>query len=208
MIITGRHPINSIQENVETIRSTGVGAKPARSPHVQLVGLEQYPGKRLQYGRTPGRLYTHRTQKERPGSIQVRVVETLVRWFGGGVAVSEGKSIENWSRQTASGTIPLILGGSLGAAVACFVILTVAAPSSEPFFEDPPRSLVAGLGLLGLACPLYVAAFLLRGQSAGARCWGRSIAATAFSVGSLCSALGLVGIVRGVYPFARFVVNL
>lgn len=144
----------------------------------------------------------------RSGSIHVRVVETMERCFGGGVAMSEGKSMESWNRQTTSGTIPLILGGSLGAAVVCFVILTVVAPSSESLLQDPPRSLVAGLGLLGLACPLYVAAFLLKGQSAGARCWGRSIAATAFSVGSLCSALGLAGIVLGVYPLARFVVNL
>ena len=110
---------------------------------------------------------------------------------------------ETRNRHTADGTIPLILAGSIGATVACLSILTGVAPSQGSLLEDPPRSLLAGLSLVGLACPLYVAAYLLRGLSPA---WRRSegrLAALVLSVASLCLTFGLIGIVLGAYPLVR-----
>ena len=117
--------------------------------------------------------------------------------------MSKSKPTETRNRHTADGTIPLILAGSIGATIACLTILTGTAPSQGSLLEDPPRSFLAGLSLVGLACPLYVAAYLLRGLSPAWRRWEGRVAALVLSIASLCLAFGLIGIVLGVYPLVR-----
>lgn len=122
--------------------------------------------------------------------------------------MGDGKSAESWNRQTAGGTIPLLLGGSLSAAVACLAILALVAPSAGNPLESPPRSLLSGFGLVGLACPLCVAGLLLRGPFPRWRRWGRCVVATVFSAAFLCLTFGLIGIVLGAYPLARLFFGL
>jgi hypothetical protein len=91
--------------------------------------------------------------------------------------------------------------------VACLVFLAAAAPPQGSFLADPPRSFLAGLGLVGLACPLFMAAYLLRGPSATWPWWERSAATLVLSVASLCLTVGLIGIVLGVHPLARLLIG-
>jgi len=91
--------------------------------------------------------------------------------------------------------------------VACLVFLAVAAPPRGSLLADPPRSFLAGLGLVGLACPLYIAAYLLRGRSAAWRQWEARAVALVLSVASICLTIGLIGIVLGVHPPAQLLIS-
>jgi len=72
---------------------------------------------------------------------------------------------------TRTGRFPrkAVIAASLGAgvAVACFVAVALLPETELPFFDSPLRSLLAGGGLLGVACPLCITGSLLKRHSAG-----------------------------------------
>jgi hypothetical protein len=101
------------------------------------------------------------------------------------------------------GTVPLVLGGSMAAAATCFVVLATVAPPEGPLLSDPPRCLLAGLGLVALAVPLHLAGRLVRTRQVPGFRFQRSVATTSFCVGLACLTLGSVWIARGAYPLLR-----
>jgi hypothetical protein len=56
---------------------------------------------------------------------------------------------------------------ALVVAVTCFTVVMFLPESDKPFFDSPLRSALAGVGLLGVACPLLIAGSRLRKHAAG-----------------------------------------
>jgi hypothetical protein len=52
-------------------------------------------------------------------------------------------------------------------AIACFTVVMLLPESNKPFFDSPLRSVLSGVGLLGVACPLLIAGSRLRRHAAG-----------------------------------------
>lgn len=56
---------------------------------------------------------------------------------------------------------------ALVVAVTCFTVVMLLPQSDKPFFDNPLRSALAGVGLLGVAWPLLTAGSRLRRHAAG-----------------------------------------
>jgi hypothetical protein len=79
--------------------------------------------------------------------------------------MGQTNSIEN--RKRSAKTIVAIIVMATVVAIACFTIVMLLPESEKPFFDSPLRSALAGVGLLGVACPLLIAGSLLRKHAAG-----------------------------------------
>jgi hypothetical protein len=96
--------------------------------------------------------------------------------------------------------ILLINGLAVGIAIICFVVVAVFIPPEGPFFDAPLRSLLTGLGLLGLACPPFTAGFMLQKKAAASPYFEEAFIRTGFHIiGFVCSFLGLICIGLGIY---------
>lgn len=115
---------------------------------------------------------------------------------------TEKKSQSPGSRKV----IVLSVGVSLVFALTCFVVLAVLPASEGPPLEDPLRSLLTGLGVLGVAAPLCIAGFALKKRFASSPYYEGNFIATVLSVsGFVCLAAGLACIILGTYDWiARF----
>ena len=100
----------------------------------------------------------------------------------------------------------IAVGLAVGLAVLCFVVVTLLPPPKGPFLEDPLRSLLTGLCVLGVACPLCIAGFTLKRKFAGSPYFeGAFIAAVLNVFGFACAAVGLVCIGFAAYDLiSRF----
>ena len=98
--------------------------------------------------------------------------------------------------------IVLSVGVSLVFALTCFVVLAVLPASEGPPLEDPLRSLLTGLGVLGVAAPLCIAGFALKKRFASSPYYEGNFIATVLSVfGFVCLAAGLACIILGAYDW-------
>jgi len=96
--------------------------------------------------------------------------------------------------------ILLINGLAVGVAIICFVVVAVWLESKRPFFDAPLRSLLIGLGLLGLACPPFTAGFMLQKKAAASPYFEEAFIRTAFYVvGFVCFFVGLICIGLSIY---------
>jgi hypothetical protein len=100
----------------------------------------------------------------------------------------------------------IAIGAAMGMAAICFVVVTFLPPPKGPFFEDPLRSLLTGLCVLGVACPLCIAGFTLKRKFAASPYFeGAFIAAVINVFGFVCAAVGLVCIGFAAYDLiSRF----
>jgi hypothetical protein len=97
-------------------------------------------------------------------------------------------------------TTLLIMGGAVGLAAICFVVVALLPASEEPYFESPLRSVLTGLGLLGVACPFCIIGSALRRRSAGSPYFEEAFIASVISLfGYVCVLFGLLCTGLGVY---------
>jgi hypothetical protein len=122
--------------------------------------------------------------------------------------VSQEKTTERKSQSPGSPKIIILsIAASLLLALACFVILAVLPASDGPPLKDPLRSLLTGLGVLGVATPLCIAGFTLKKRFASSPYFEGTFIATVLSVfGFACLATGLACIILGAYDWImRFI---
>lgn len=115
--------------------------------------------------------------------------------------MTEENNIEEKTREgPPKKTLPLAVGASIGVAVICFAILAILPAPEGPVLKDPLRSLLTGLGVVGLACPLCIAGIALKKRSAASPYYEGAFIATTLSLfGFLCLSVGLVCIAFGIY---------
>jgi len=96
--------------------------------------------------------------------------------------------------------ILLINGLAVVIAAICFVVIAIWLPLEGPFFDAPLRSLLTGLGLLGLACPLFTAGFIFQKKAAASPYFEEGFIRTAFYIaGFVCFFVGLICIGLSIY---------
>jgi len=118
--------------------------------------------------------------------------------------MSEQNDIHEKSRQRFSKKMVLLaIGIALGIAVICFAVVAILPPSGQPFFNSPLRSVLTGIGLLGIACPLYIVGFIIKKRSAKSPYFEEAFIATVINLfGFVCLGLGLLCI--GLSMYASF----
>ncbi|UCD50556.1 MAG: hypothetical protein JSW27_23895 [Phycisphaerales bacterium] len=98
--------------------------------------------------------------------------------------------------------IILSVVASLLLALACFIALALVPAPDGPPLKDPLRSLLTGLGVLGVAAPLCIAGFTLKKCFASSPYFEGKFIATVLNVfGFACFAAGLACIILGVYDW-------
>lgn len=96
--------------------------------------------------------------------------------------------------------ILLINGLAVGVAIICFVIIAVWLEPKGPFFDAPLRSLLTGLGLLGLAFPPFTVGFMLQKKAAASPYFEEAFIRTGFHIfGFVCFFMGLICIGLSIY---------
>ncbi len=94
----------------------------------------------------------------------------------------------------------LINGLAVGVAIICFVVIAIWLEAGGPFFDAPLRSFLTGLGLLGLACPLFTMGFIFQKKAAASPYYEEAFIRTAFYIaGFVCFILCLICIGLGIY---------
>jgi hypothetical protein len=92
------------------------------------------------------------------------------------------------------------IGVALGIAAISFTVLAILPPSEQPFYKTSLRSILTGLGLLGIACPLCIVGFILKKRSAKSPYFEEAFIATVINVfGFILFSLGLVCICVSIY---------
>lgn len=61
--------------------------------------------------------------------------------------------------------IVIVVGLAVAVALACFVVIALLPRPSGPFFADPLRSVLSGVGLLAVALPFYLFGSIIRKQA-------------------------------------------
>ena len=103
-------------------------------------------------------------------------------------------------RKAGKAMILAINGLSVLVAIVCFVVIAVWLPLKGPFFDAPLRSLLTGLGLLGIACPPFTLGFLFQKKAATSPYFEEGFIRTGFYiVGFVCFVLGLICIGLSIY---------
>jgi hypothetical protein len=109
---------------------------------------------------------------------------------------TQEKALGGFSRKK----ILLINGLAVLIAIICFVVVAVWLESKRPFFDAPLRSLLTGLGLLGLACPLFTMGFIFQKKAAASPYYEEGFIQTVFYiVGFVCFIIGIICIGLSVY---------
>jgi len=99
-------------------------------------------------------------------------------------------------------TIILSVVASLLLALACFIVLALVPAPEGPPLKDPLRSLLTGLGVLGVAAPLCIAGFTLKKRFASSPYYEGGFIATVLNVfGFVCAAAGLACIILAAYDW-------
>jgi len=113
--------------------------------------------------------------------------------------VSQETTTESKTRQHGSGKwLILSIIASLLLALACFIVLAIVPAPQGPPLKDPLRSLLTGLGVLGIATPLCIAGFALKKRFASSPYFEGTFIATVLNVfGFACFAAGLACIIVG-----------
>ena len=107
-------------------------------------------------------------------------------------------------RKSAFGFLVILaIGISVFVAVVCFAIVALLpAPEGTGRFKDPLRSLLTGLGVLGVASPLCIAGHMLKKRSVSSPYFEGTFIATVLGVfGFICLAVGLACIILGGYDW-------
>lgn len=103
-------------------------------------------------------------------------------------------------KQRGTRKLLLAIGVSLAVALACFVALAFLPEPRGSRMKDPLRSVLTGLGVLGVAAPLCIGGAVLKRRFASSPYFEGKFIATVLSVfGFVCVAAGLACIFLGIY---------
>ncbi len=84
--------------------------------------------------------------------------------------------------------------------IVCFVILALLPATDKPHFQDPLRSILTGIAVLGIAAPFCLGGHILRQRFAASPYFEGTFIATAIVLfGIVCLVAGLACILLGVY---------
>jgi hypothetical protein len=130
-----------------------------------------------------------------------------LRVFEGHVTMSEENNIqEKVPKPFPKRTVLLVI--VIGIAVTCFTLVAVLPSPERPLLKDPLRSLLTGLGLLGVACPLFLVGSILGKRSATSPYFEEAFIATVFNVfGFVCFFLGLICTGLSIYALVKWVLG-
>ena len=96
--------------------------------------------------------------------------------------------------------LALAIGASLAVALTCFVVLAILPEPKAARLKDPLRSVLTGLGVLGIASPLCIGGAVLKQRFAASPYFEGKFIATVLSVfGFACAAAGLACILLAIY---------
>lgn len=105
-------------------------------------------------------------------------------------------------------TVIIVICTTIVIAVACFVLVVVLPRPEGPLFKDPLRSLLTGVGLLGVSCPLCIAGSILGKRAARSPYFEEAFITTVVNIfGFLCLSLGLICIGLSIYALAKRVLG-
>ena len=123
--------------------------------------------------------------------------------------MSEQNDIHEKSRQRFSRKrVLLAIGIALGIAMICFAAVAILPASAQPFFKSPLRSVLTGIGLLGIACPLYIVGFIIKKRSAKSPYFEEAFIATVINLfGFVCLIVGLLCISLSVYALVKLLLD-
>ncbi len=94
----------------------------------------------------------------------------------------------------------IALGSCPILAVICFIAVATLPATDKAHFQDPLRSLLTGLGVLGIAAPFCVGGYLLDRRAASSPYFeGRFIATAVMLFGAVCLVAGLACLILGIY---------
>lgn len=89
--------------------------------------------------------------------------------------------------------ILLINGLAVLTATICFIVIAVWLPLKGPFFDVPLRSLLTGIALLSLSCPLFTIGFIYQKKAATSPYFEEAFIRTGFYIaGFVCFIIGLI----------------
>ncbi len=84
--------------------------------------------------------------------------------------------------------------------IACFVVVTLLPAAKGPHLKDPLRSILTGMGVLGIAAPFCVGGYMMKRRAASSPYFeGTFIATVIMLFGLVCLAAGLACIILGIY---------
>ena len=96
------------------------------------------------------------------------------------------------------------MAAALGAAVTCFIVVAVLPAPGVPLFKDALRSFLTGLGVLGIAYPVYATGLAIKKRFASSPYFEAGFIAAAINLfGFVCLAVGLVCIGFGIYDLVQ-----
>jgi len=115
--------------------------------------------------------------------------------------MDEQNNTQEKARSGFSGKKILLINGlAVGIAIICFVVVAIFLPLESPFFDAPLRSFLTGLGLLGLAIPLFTAGFIFQKKAAASPYYEEAFIRTTFYIiGFVCLFVGLICIGLSIY---------
>lgn len=114
--------------------------------------------------------------------------------------MDEIETQRNLSKPPRASRLVLAIGASLVVALVCFVVLAVLPEPKVARLKDPLRSVLTGIGVLGIASPLCIAGAVLKQRFAASLYFEGKFIATVLSVfGFACAAAGLACILLGIY---------
>lgn len=88
-------------------------------------------------------------------------------------------------------------------AILCFVVVALLPATEKPHFEDPLRSILTGIAVLGIAAPFCVGGHVLKQRAASSPYFEGTFIATAITLfGLVCLIAGLACTILGIYDLA------
>ncbi|MBP8303594.1 MAG: hypothetical protein KBE04_05645 [Phycisphaerae bacterium] len=97
----------------------------------------------------------------------------------------------------------IAVGMTLGVAAVCFTVLALLPPPKKSLLQDPLRSILTGVAVMGLACPLVIAGRQLKRRFAASPYYeGGFIAGVLSLFGYVVLSAGLACIGFGLYDVA------
>ena len=99
--------------------------------------------------------------------------------------------------------VAIAIGVALGVTLICFTVLAVLPPPKQSLLKDPLRCILTGVAVVGAACPLCIAGFMLKRRFASSPYYeGGFIAGVLNLFGFVILGVGLVCIGFGLYDLA------
>lgn len=114
--------------------------------------------------------------------------------------MDESQTQQTSSKPPGVRRLVLAIGAPLAVALVCFVVLAVLPEPKVARLKDPLRSILTGLGVLGVAAPLCIGGAVLKQRFGPSPYFEGKFIATVLSVfGFVCVAAGLACIFLAIY---------